>query len=154
MKISLFSGLLLVSSPYIFGSAIVAPAEKNEVNEINSTIPLADQLFNQHSYTQLYDLLIQFKVNDHTYNVLRLKQWRPRLFVSFQHKVYFSTVYDTVLVILIGCWQVRYSLEACTSSLLHVVGNFVQRREKEIPLRELRLFRTSSGIRSWQFQRS
>jgi len=57
-------GLLLVSSPYIFGSAIVAPAEKNEVNEINSTIPLADQLFNQHSYTQLYDLLIQFKDAD------------------------------------------------------------------------------------------
>ena len=37
--------------------------KSRETDKISESITLADKLFNENSYKELYDLLIQFKVN-------------------------------------------------------------------------------------------
>jgi len=77
------TGLLLVSSPISIASLAVLPAEKNsETDKINSIIMEADKLFNQHTYTELYDLLIQYKDSENADILWRLARATHKLTYS------------------------------------------------------------------------
>jgi len=57
------AGCVLISSPFTLASVTVSPVEEKsrETDKISESITLADKLFNENSYKELYDLLIQFK---------------------------------------------------------------------------------------------